>query len=185
MDGHPVAVVDANVLLNLATPIVDGREGAPSGDDPLRALLTAYDVHTPKTVQGEIADARGGEDLLSAAAEAVLQASRHVTTRDVAAAVDEPLQFGLDPGESRAIWLANDLAADLFITDEFNTSNYLLVSMELADRNTLFTSPHVLCALTERGILTREYTSAVLTYLCELKHWDDAYVDRLRSKYLY
>lgn len=28
MGGEPVAVVDANVLLNLATPVVDGRDTA-------------------------------------------------------------------------------------------------------------------------------------------------------------
>lgn len=185
MDDTAVAVVDANVLLNLATPVVDGRADAPSGGDPLRAFLATYDVHAPDTVLGEIAEASGGDDLLSTAAEAVLQASHHLTTRDVAAEIDGSLDYGLDPGESRGIWLANELDADLFVTDEFNTSNYLLVAMALEDRNTLFTSPHVLCKLADRGTLTADYVNAVLTYLCDLKHWDESFVDRLRSKYLY
>lgn len=184
MGAKPVAVVDTNVLLNLATPVVDGRERAPSGGDPLRAVLTAYDVYVPATVIGEVADARGSGDLLSAAADAVMLASDYLTTRDVASELDEPLEYGLDPGESRGIWLANEIGADLFVTDEFATSNYLLVEMHLDDRNTLFTSPHVLCKFAERGVLSVEYVDAVLTYLCDVKNWNEAYVDRLRSKYL-
>lgn len=185
MGDGPVAVVDANALLNLATPVVDGREDAPSGGDPLRAVLTAYDVYAPATVLGEVAGATGSRDLLSVAADAVMKVSAHLTTRDVAAEIDEPPEYGLDTGESRAIWLANELEADLFVTDEFNASNYLLVAMALEDRNTLFTSPHVLCKLAEREVLAAEYVSSVLAYLCDVKHWDRAYVDRLRSKYLY
>lgn len=40
MGGHPVVVVDTNVLLNLATPVVDARSFAPPGDDPLKTVLT-------------------------------------------------------------------------------------------------------------------------------------------------
>jgi len=184
MGSTPVAVVDTNVLLNLALPVVDGRDAAPSGGDPLRAVLTAYDVHVPDTVLGELADARGGDDLLSTAAEAVMRASDYLTTRNVVGEIDGPLDYGLDPGESRGIWLANEIDAESFITDEFSTSNYLLIAMELEDRNALFTSPHVLCKLAGRGILTPEYVSAVLTYLRERKHWDRVYIDQLRDRYL-
>lgn len=184
MGGKPVAVVDANVLLNLTTPVVDGRTDAPSGEDPLRAMLSSYDVYAPKTVLGEITEASSSGDLLSAAANAVLLASDHITIRDVTEEIDGSLEYGLDPGESRGIWLANELAADLFVTDEFNTSNYLLVSIALEDRNTLFTSPHVLCKLAERGVLSVEYVNSVLTYLCSVKYWDRSYVDGLRRRYL-
>lgn len=184
MGANPVAVVDTNVLLNLATPVVDGRERAPSGGDPLRTVLTAYDVHAPDAVIGEVADATGGGDLLAAAAEAVMLASDHLTTRDVGSELHEPLDYGLDPGESRGIWLANEIGADLFVTDEFATNNYLLVALHLDDRNTLFTSPHVLCKLAECGVLGARYVDDVLAYLCDLKHWDEPYVDRLRDEYL-
>ncbi|MCU4740558.1 hypothetical protein OB955_08580 [Halobacteria archaeon AArc-m2/3/4] len=183
MDNEPVAVVDANVLLNLATPVVDDRPDSPSGADPLKSVLTVYDVYAPNTVLGEIGDATGSGDLLSAAAETVLLAADHLTTRDVAEETDD-LDYGLDDGESRAIWLANEIDADLFITDEFNTSNYLLVSMALHDRNALFTTPHVLCKFAEASLLPVEYVSATLTYYCETKAWDEAYVDQLRKKYL-
>lgn len=184
MSDRLVAVLDANVLLNLATPVVDARAVAPSGDDPLRAVLSAYDVRVPNTVLGEVAEASEGEDFLAAAAEAVTKAAHHLTTHDVADGVDDSLGYGLDPGESRGIRLANDLEADLFVTDEFEATNYLLVSLALDDRNALFTTPHVLCRLANRGILTSAYVDATLTYLCDLKHWDESYVDQLRAKYL-
>jgi len=184
MGREPVAVVDTNVLLNLATPVVDGRPDTPSGEDPLRTVVTAYDVHVPETVLGEVTEATGSDDLLSAAADAVLAASARLTTHDVLTDVDDPLEYGLDPGESTGIRLANRIDADLFVTDEFNTSNYLLVAMALDDRNTLFTTPHVLCGLADREVLDTAYVDGLLTYLCESKNWDEQYVDQLRARYL-
>lgn len=184
MADAPVCVVDANVLLNLATPVVDTRRKAPSGSDPLKALLSSYDVHTPATVMGEISAAMGSDDLLSAAAELVLQASAHVTTHDIESQIDEPLDYGLDQGESEGIWLANDFGADLFVTDEFNSTNYLFVSLALDDRNILFTTPHLLCTFATHEILPRQYVDAALTYYVETKSWDSEYIDRLRQQYL-
>lgn len=185
MRGEAVIVVDTNVLLNLATPVVDGRAKAPTGDDPLKALLTSYDVHVPSRVLGEVSDATGGGDLLSAAADAVLLASDHLTTHDIEDELGDPLEYGLDPGESRAIWLANELDAEMFLTDEFNTTNFLFVAMALDDRNVLFTTPHVLCKLAERDVLDEEYVDAALTYYVETKDWDHEYVEHLRSNYLH
>ena len=87
-----VAVVDTNMLLNLATPVIDGRPKAPSGGDPLKALLTAYDIHIPASVLGEVTDATGDDDLLAAAADLVLQAAHHATSHDVDGRADEPLE---------------------------------------------------------------------------------------------
>lgn len=179
-----VAVVDTNVLLNLATPVVDSRPTAPTGADPLKALLVSYDVHTPASVIGELSEATGSDDLLSAAAELALRASDRLTTHDVANRIDDPLDYGLGRGESEGIWLANDLGADLFITDEFNSTNYLFVSLAIDDRNTLFTTPHLLCAFAAHDVLPSEYVSAALTYYVETKHWDRQYVTQLRKKYL-
>jgi len=179
-----VAVVDTNVLLNLATPVVDSRPQAPTGADPLKALLASYDVHTPASVIGELSAATGSDDLLSAAATLVLHASAQLTTHEVADQIDDPLDYGLDRGESEGIWLANDLDADLFITDEFNSTNYLFVSLALDDRNILFTTPHILCVLATHDVLPSEYVSAALTYYVETKHWDRQYVTQLRKKYL-
>jgi hypothetical protein len=184
VDDKPTSVVDTNVLLNLATPVVDGRPAAPTGADPLKALLVSYDVHVPASVVGELSTATGSGDLLSAAAELVLNASHHLTTHDVDAEIDEPLDYGLDQGESDGIWLANDLDAPLFITDEFNSTNYLFVSLALDDRNTLFTTPHVLCKLASQEILPPEYVDAAFNYYADSKQWDEQYLNQLRHKYL-
>jgi predicted ribonuclease YlaK len=184
MDEGAVAVVDTNVLLNLATPVVDGRTVAPSGGDPLKTVLTGYDVHVPASVLGEVSDAASGDDLLATAADAVLRASDHLTAHDADDELTDPLGYGLDRGESHGIWLVNHLDAAMFLTDEFNTTNYLLVALALADRNTLFTTPHVLCVLAVHDVLDRRYVDAALTYYVDTKGWDRAYVDRLRDKYL-
>lgn len=184
MDEYPITVLDTNVLLNLATPVVDGREQAPSGDDPLRAVLTICDIHVPSEILSELVEVSAGDDVLAAAADAVLQASHHFTTHDVTAEIDSELEYGLDTGESHGIWLANDIEADMFVTDEFGSSNFPLVTLELYDTNILFTTPHLLCKLAEQGVLDTTYTSSTLTYLCELKHWDRQYISRLQTKYL-
>ena len=184
MSERAVAVVDTNVLLNLATPVVDGRTQAPSGGDPLKALLTAYDIHTPASVLGEVTEAAGNDDLLAAAADLILHAAHQLTTHDVDNRTDDPLNYGLDRGESDCIWLANELAADLFLTDEFNTTNYLLVALALDDRSVLFTTPHILCTLATHEILPEEYVDAALTYFVETKNWDAKYVAQLRQQYL-
>ena len=164
MPDRAVAVVDTNVLLNLATPVVDGRPKAPSGGDPLKTLLTAYEIHVPTSVLGEVTDATGDDDLLAAAADLVLQAADHIATHDVDDRADEPINYGLDQGEAEGVWLANELEADLFITDEFNTTNYLFVNLALDDRNTLFTTPHILCTLATHEILPVEYVDAALSH---------------------
>ena len=184
MAERALAVLDTNVLLNLATPVVDGRERAPSGADPLKAVLAAYDVHVPARVLGEVTDASQNDDLLAAAADLVLGAAHHLTTHDIEERADEPLDNGLDRGESAGIWLANELQADLFVTDEFNTTNYLFVALALDDRNTLFTTPHVLCSLARNDILPVAYVEATLTYYVETKGWDEQYVAQLRTRYL-
>jgi len=184
MGEKAVTIVDTNVLLNLATPVVDGRPRAPSGADPLKALLTAYDVHVPTSVLGELTDATGSADLLSVAADLVLQAAHHLTTHDVDAQLAESLDYGLDRGESECIWLANEVTADLFVTDEFNTTNYLFINLALDDRNILFTTPHLLCTLATHDVLPVEYVTGALTYYVETKGWDAQYIAQLRQHYL-
>jgi len=144
----------------------------------------APDVHTPASVLGEVTDATGNDDLLAAAADLVLQAAHHLTTHGIDTQTDEPLDYGLDHGESDCIWLANELEAELLITDEFNTTNYLFITLALDDRNTLFTTPHILYTLATHGILPEEYVDAALTYYVETKGWDAQYVAQLRQQYL-
>jgi hypothetical protein len=184
MSEAATCVLDTNVLLNLATPVVDGRDRAPDGADPLKTVLVAYDVHVPESVVGEVSDAAAGEDLLAAAATLVLRAAAQLETHDVTGRIEGPLEYGLDRGESEAIWLANDLGSELFVTDEFGTTSYLFVSLAIEDRNTLFTTPHLLCALAAEGTLPRSYADAAVTYYAETKGWDGGYVERLRERLL-
>ncbi|MFB6191999.1 MAG: hypothetical protein ABEI11_01620 [Haloarculaceae archaeon] len=107
------------------------------------------------------------------------------TTHDVNDRTEEPLDYGLDRGEADCIWLANELETDLFITDEFNTTNYLLVALALDDRNILFTTPHVLCTLALYGILSEGYVDAARTYYVETKGRDAQYVAQLRQQHLH
>ncbi|WP_229663687.1 hypothetical protein [Halobellus salinus] len=146
----------------------------------------AYDVHVPERILGELTDATGSGDLLSAAAALVLQAVHHLTTHDhdVDHQSDDPLEYSLDRGESDCIWLANELGADLFLTAEFNTTNYLFINLALNDRNILCTTPHILCTLAARAVLPAEYVAAALTYYVETKGWDAQYVAHLRQRYL-
>jgi hypothetical protein len=114
----------------------------------------------------------------------VLSASDHLTTHDVNAALGAALEYGLDVGESHGIWLANHLDAAMFVTDEFGSTSFALVSLELDDPGRLFTTPHLLCALAGRGPLDDSYTDALVTYLADSKGWDRQYVDRLRDRFL-
>lgn len=184
MGDKPVVVVDTNVLVNLATPVVDRRHRAPSGADPLKAVLTTYDVHVPAVVLGELAEMTAGGDLLGAAADTVLSAAHWMTDHDVGDRVDAHLDYALDEGETHCIALANDIAADMFVTDEFNSIKFQLISLAIDDRNILFTTPHILCALAEHGILDTRYVDHALSYFVETKHWDRSYVDALRRVYL-
>jgi hypothetical protein len=183
-DATPaVCVVDTNVLLNLATPVVDDRDRAPGGADPLKTVLASYDVHVPGSVLGEVTETTGSDDLLSAAADLVLRASRHLTVHEVERSRD-PVGVALDRGEADAVALANELAADLLVTDEFGSTNYLFVSLALADRNTPFTTPHLLCALAGDGLLPVAYVEQALSYYAATKGWDQGYLDQLRRRYL-
>lgn len=184
MGTAPTAVLDANVLLNLTTPVVDGRDRAPSGADPLRTVLTTYDVHVPATVVGEVTTAAQQDDRLGTAATLVLRATAHLTTHDIGSLPDDEFTVGLDQGESAAIWLANDREADLLVTDEFNSTNYLLIATAVADRNTLSTTPHLLCRLAGADRLPPAYVRAALSYDVETKGWDRTYVAALRERYL-
>jgi len=94
-----------------------------------------------------------------------------LTTRDVDAQLAESLDYGLDRGGSECIWLANEVTADLFVTDEFNTTNYLFINLALDDRNILCTTPHLLCTLATHDILSVEYVAAALlkSYSSDIK----------------
>lgn len=184
MADRAVVVVDTNVLINLATPVVDQRDRAPKGADPLKAVLSTYDVHVPAAVLGELAEIAAGNDLLGVAATTVLSAAHWITTHEMEGRIEDLRGFPLDNGELHCIALTNDIDADLFVTDEFNSTKYQLISLAINDQNILFMTPHLLCVLAEHGVLDTRYVDHALSYYIETKHWDRSYVDILRSMYL-
>ena len=66
---------------------------APTGADPLKALLSSYDVHVPASVIGELSTATGSGDLLSAAADC-FEGVSSPTTYDVEAKSTSPSTMG-------------------------------------------------------------------------------------------
>lgn len=184
MGDRPVVVVDTNVLANLATLVVDGRDRAPTGADPLKAVLTVYDVHVPNVIVGELTEIITGDNVLATAADTVLSASQWLTTHDLQGKNEEVIDYPLDDGEAHCIALAYAIAADMFVTDEFNSANFQLISLAIDDRNSLFTTPHLLCNLANFGVLEPRYVDHALTYFIETKRWDRSYVDALRSRHL-
>lgn len=184
MGEQAVTVVDTNVLINLATPVVDQRDSAPSGEDPLKAVLSTYDVHVPSAVLGELTEIAAGDDLLGTAADTVLSAVHRMTVHDPEDRIADPLNHALDEGETHGIALSNDIDADMFVTDEFNSFKYQLVSLAINDRNILFTTPHLMCVLAAHGVLDARYVNHALSYYLKTKHWDRSYVELLRTMYL-
>jgi hypothetical protein len=83
-----------------------------------------------------------------------------------------------------AIHLANERTAELFVTDKFNTVNYLLVGLSLDYRNTLSTTPHVLYRLATAEVLDSNHVATLLSYYVDTKDWNAEYVGRLGATYL-
>ena len=124
MEDKAVIVVDTNVPVNLATPVVDQHDRTPSGADPLKAVLTSYDVHVPSAVLGELSAIAAEDDLRRAAADSVLSAAHRMTSHDVEDRIEELVDFALDEKETHCIALTNDIDADMFVTDEFNSIKF-------------------------------------------------------------
>lgn len=184
MEVQAVIVVDTNVLVNLATPVVDQRDRAPSGADPLKAVLATYDVHVPSAVLGELSEIAAEDDLLGVAADTVLSAAHWMTSHDVEDRIEELIDYTLDEGETHCIALTNDIEADMFVTDEFNSIKFQLISLAINDRNILFMTPQLLCVLAEHDILDPRYVDHALSYFIDTKHWDRSFVNTLRTMHL-
>ncbi len=85
------------------------------GEDPLKAVLSSYEVHVPSAVLGELMDIATGEDVLAAPADTVMSAAHWITAHDIADRVGEPRRYGFDEGETYCIALANEMDVDMFV----------------------------------------------------------------------
>lgn len=180
------AVADTSTLVDLAIPYVSSGIDTTGHDDPFKVFVTAYEVRIPSKVEEELGELWvGNNDLISAAAELVLDAREHLI-------VDDPLTLSsetsiddvpaLEPGELHAIHLANHLspAPEVFVTSEFG-KNYDSIMQDQLDTGIMCKStPELLRDLAVSGYLDRRFASTVLNHLAELKGWDEEYIGYLR-----
>jgi len=119
-------VADTSALVSLAVPRADAAITT-DAPDPLQYLLTSCEVFVPPEVVTELRDITQYQDIHAAAANNVLAAHNHYTIEDPYERDETPdlrPTFGLDDGETDGIVLANALAVDGFLTDEFGGTNF-------------------------------------------------------------
>lgn len=123
-------VADTSALVSLAVPKADSAYDTETCPDPLQFLVTSCDVFVPPEVLDELCDITQYQDIHSTAASNVLAAREYYTVEDPYERADSPDSrpaFGLDDGETDGIVLANALAVDGFLTDEFGGTNFALI----------------------------------------------------------
>lgn len=163
-----VLVPDTSALVSLG--VVAEME-----PDPLSLCLRQYDVRVPERVIGELEAVGSYDDGHGEAAARVLDRRESFSTRSVELDTD----FPLDDGENAAVTLANELAADLLLCDEFNSLG--LIHASLADTR-LVTTPTLLSVFTRRELLATEGAQGALDEIAGVRSWsDNSYVERARS----
>ena len=93
--------------MSLAVPSANASDGG--GPDPLRFLLTGRRVVVPTEVRAELREIASYDDPTGAAAGDVLAAAAYY---DVQEPDDRP-SFGVGPGETDAVVLADAVGVDL------------------------------------------------------------------------
>jgi hypothetical protein len=112
----------------------------------------------------------------------VLAARGHYTVKDPYERADTPDSrptFGLDDGETDGIVLANALAVDGFLTDEFGGTNFPLIHAVLQGPR-LIPTPRLICDYAWNGHLTHENAKTLLTTISPHRSWENSpYVTQL------
>ncbi|WP_123622681.1 hypothetical protein [Halorubrum sp. CSM-61] len=175
------AAVDTSALVSLAVPRADAAIDADS-PDPLRYLLTSCDVFVPPEVVAEIREIAQYQDVHAAAASNVLAARNHYTIEDPYERDDTPdarPTFGLDDGETDGIVLANALAVDGFLTDEFGGSNFPLIHAVLRESR-IVPTPRLIRDYARNGHMTREEARTLIAAIGSHRSWENSpYVTQL------
>jgi len=120
-----------------ASHVLTRGDDAGEQPDPLQYLLTSCTVTVPPEVVSELRDIAQYHDIHGVAANNVLAAREHYVVVDPYERSETPDSrptFGLDDGETDGIVLANALAVDGFLTDEFGGTNFALIHACLPDR---------------------------------------------------
>ncbi len=178
-------VADTSALVSLAVPRADSEYDTTTAPDPLQYLLTACEVFVPPEVISELHDLRQYQDIHSAAATNVLAAQEYYTVSDPYERSDTLASrptFGLDDGETDGIVLANALAVDGFLTDEFGGTNFALTHAVLHGPRILPT-PRLLCDYAQNGHLTYTEAQTLITTIGSHRSWSNSpYVTQLLSE---
>jgi hypothetical protein len=166
-------VADTSALVSLGVPRADTNYDTDTDPDPLQYLLTACAVSVPPAVISELQDITQYQDIHSAAATNVIAARSHLTVEDPYAREETPDSrptFGLDDGETDGIVLANTLAVDGFLTDEFGSTNFALVHAALQGPR-IVPTPRLLREYSRNGHMSAAEASRLITTIGHYRSW--------------
>jgi len=177
-------VADTSALVGLAVPRADAAYDAETAPDPLQYLLTSCDVFVPPEVVTELRELAQYQDIHAAAATNVLAARDHYAVEDpygLEETQDSRPTFGLDDGETDGIVLANALAVDGFLTDEFGGTNFPLIHAVLRGPR-IVPTPRLVCDYARNGHLTDDEARRLLATIGPDRSWENSpYVAQLRD----
>jgi len=175
-------VADTSALVSLAIPRADSTFDTTTYPDPLQYLLTGWTVFIPPAVEGELRNMAQYSDLHATAATNVLAANNHYTVEDPLARSDTPNSlptYGLDPGETAGIVLANSRGVDAFLTDEFTSTNFTVIHSRLAGAK-LVTTPRLLRDYVHAGHVSQSDAHTILAEIAGHRSWqNNAYVQSI------
>jgi hypothetical protein len=174
-------VADTSALVSLAVPRADTAVDT-DAPDPFQYLLTSCDVFVPPEVVAELRDITQYQDAHGAAASNVLAARNHYSVDDPYERDDTPDSrptFGLDDGETNGIVLANALAVDGFLTDEFGGTNFPLIHAVLRGPR-IVPTPRLICDYARNGHMTQAEARTLITTIILQRSWENSpYVTQL------
>lgn len=179
------AVADTSALVSLAVPRADADVDATVKPDPLQYFLTSCNVFVPSEVVTELREITQYQDIHGVAASNVLAARSHYTVADPYQRSDTPDSrptFGLDDGETDGIVLANTLAADGFLTDEFGGTNFPLIHAVLQESR-IVPTPRLICDYARNGHMTNEEARTLIMTISPHRSWENStYVAQLLQR---
>lgn len=184
MSGSRLRTVvgDTSALVSLAVPRADTASDTNDTPDPFQYLLTSCDVFVPPEVIEELRDIAQYQDIHAAAANNVLAASNHYTVQDPYERDDTPdarPTFGLDDGETDGIILANALAVDGLLTDEFGGTNFPLIHAVLQGPR-IVPTPRLICDYARNGHMAHAEARTLITVISSHRSWGNSpYVTQL------
>jgi hypothetical protein len=139
-------------------------------------------VFVPSEVVTELQNLTQYQDIHAAAAANVLAARDHYAVEkpyDRDETPDSRPSYGLDDGETDGIVLANSLAVDGFLTDEFGGTNFALIHAVLRGPR-IVPTPRLICDYARNGHMTAEEARVLLTTISPHRSWEHSpYVAQL------